>query len=125
MELTNTYLTKGTGFNVEEREKYKLAGLLPPNVETLEVRVIGGVCFVCAKSTTDDEVKICPMSEQYQCPSQKSAICCSVTTAERRRDLRAAGTSCTRHLPRSFLQEDAQQVRLHGEPSFPERQVIL
>jgi hypothetical protein len=36
-ELTNMYLTKGTGFTAEERHKYRLDGLMPTNPETLEV----------------------------------------------------------------------------------------
>ena len=42
MEMTNKYLTKGTGFSLEEREKYKLTGLMPVNVETLDVSDVYG-----------------------------------------------------------------------------------
>uniref|UniRef100_A0A7S0MYZ7 Malic enzyme n=1 Tax=Pyramimonas obovata TaxID=1411642 RepID=A0A7S0MYZ7_9CHLO len=46
MEMTNKYLTKGTGFSLEEREKYKLTGLMPVNVETLDEQAARAIAHV-------------------------------------------------------------------------------
>eukprot|EP00976_Prorocentrum_cordatum_P023183 473057-Prorocentrum_minimum.AAC.1 len=60
-ELSNMYLTKGTGFSLEEREKFKLAGLMPPRVETLDVSAVVGVCSVhtISRSMLDSSQRPC------------------------------------------------------------------
>lgn len=50
--LYNRYLNKGTAFSAEERQRYRLDGLLPTVVETLEVQ-LDRVCSEYDACTTD------------------------------------------------------------------------
>jgi malate dehydrogenase (oxaloacetate-decarboxylating) len=53
--LRTPYLNKGSAFTAEEREEYKLHGLLPPNVQTLEEQV--GRAYEQYSSRTSDIAK--------------------------------------------------------------------
>ena len=53
--LNNPFLNKGTAFSEEERKKYRLIGLLPPQVESLKLQAKRAYLNVEAKASVQEK----------------------------------------------------------------------
>ena len=51
--LNDPFLNKGTAYTEEQREKYQLAGMLPPKVQTLEEQAREVYLQIGTASTTE------------------------------------------------------------------------